>query len=177
MERWKGPSQTKPDAKPYRGKPYPIPVKNQEDMKHQVFRQFNIGTLWELSGGECKQHNWAFPTFGALKKNSIIRFLFDVHVLNAQVVCRGYLLRDQGPIEQCKRFQVWYHPGSHKGLPINRIRQAFWEDYSHEGSSWPLVSFRDGWSLFFCLSQRGTPESVLGKYPTHKRQQAPRARI
>jgi hypothetical protein len=42
----------KPDAKPFRAKPYPIALKNREVMEHELERQCSIGCLGRLTPEE-----------------------------------------------------------------------------------------------------------------------------
>jgi hypothetical protein len=59
----------KEDARPYRAKPYPIPLKNRAVLKHEVARQCSVGCLGRLTPEEFEKREWAFPAFGIPKKN------------------------------------------------------------------------------------------------------------
>ena len=63
----------KDDAMPYYARPYPIPLKQLDAMKHEVFCQCEIGAMRMLIGKEAKENEWAFAAFGVPKKNGQIQ--------------------------------------------------------------------------------------------------------
>ena len=67
----------KPGAKPFHGRPFPIPRVHRETLKKEVERMVKLGILkWE---GES---NWAFPSFIIPKSNQSVRFISDFRELN-----------------------------------------------------------------------------------------------
>ncbi len=79
-------------TKPFRGKPYPIPLKNREVMEHELARQCSIGSLGRLTPEEFEKREWAFPGFGTPKKNGTVRFVIDFRRINSALVRREYPL-------------------------------------------------------------------------------------
>ena len=82
----------KPDAKPFRAKPYPIALKNREVMEHELDRQCSIGCLGRLTPEEFEEREWAFPAFGTPKKNGTIRLVIDFRRINANLIRREFPL-------------------------------------------------------------------------------------
>ena len=54
----------KPEAKPHRAKPYPIPLKNRDILEGEFRRQCSIGAMQRLTPEEFEGRVWAFPAFG-----------------------------------------------------------------------------------------------------------------
>ena len=59
-------------AVPVWAKPYPVPLKNREVFREEVYRQCSIGALRELSAEEVEKRVWASPCFGVPKENGTI---------------------------------------------------------------------------------------------------------
>ena len=69
--------ELKDGAKPYHGRPFPVPRIHRETMKKEVDRLVKLGILkWE---GESE---WAFPSFIIPKSNQTVRFISDFRELN-----------------------------------------------------------------------------------------------
>ena len=75
----------KPNAVPFWGQPYPIPLKNREVTELEVRRQCQIGALRQLSAEEIEDREWACPAFGVAKSNGSIRLVMDFRKLNDQL--------------------------------------------------------------------------------------------
>ena len=48
---------------------YPIPLARQDATKQEVYRQCDIGAMWQLTRKETEQNEWAFAAFSVAKKN------------------------------------------------------------------------------------------------------------
>jgi len=69
--------ELKEGAKPYHGRPFPVPRIHRETMKKEVDRMVKLGIMkWE---GESE---WAFPSFIIPKSNQTVRFISDFRELN-----------------------------------------------------------------------------------------------
>ena len=69
--------ELKEGAKPYHGRPFPIPQIHRKTTKKEVERMVELGILkWE---GESE---WAFPSFIIPKTNLTVRFISDFSELN-----------------------------------------------------------------------------------------------
>jgi len=73
--------QLKPGAKPYHGKPFPIPRVHKDTLKKEVERLVEIGVLKRQPTSE-----WASPTFIIPKKNKQVRFISDFREVNKRIV-------------------------------------------------------------------------------------------
>ena len=73
--------QLKPGAKPYHGKPFPIPRVHKGTLKKEVERLVEIGVLKRQPTSE-----WASPTFIIPKKNKTVRFISDFREVNKHIV-------------------------------------------------------------------------------------------
>ena len=82
----------KQDALPFYGKAHPIPLKQLELIKNEVYRQCEIGDLRELKGKDADNRPWAFPAFGVAKKNGTIQLVIDFRKLNTMCVRLEYPL-------------------------------------------------------------------------------------
>lgn len=82
----------KPDAKPHRARPYPVPLKNQEILEGEFWRQCSIGAMRHLTPEEFEVREWVFPAFGIPKKNGSICLVIGFCRLNANLVRREYSL-------------------------------------------------------------------------------------
>lgn len=77
---------------PVWAKPYPVPLKNREVFKDEVYRQCDIGALRELSAEEIEKREWASPCFGVPKKNGSIRLVMDFRQINKVLKRKEYPL-------------------------------------------------------------------------------------
>ncbi len=82
----------KPEAKPRRAKPYPVPLKNWEILEGEFQRQCDIKAMRRLTPKEFEAREWAFPTFRIPKKNGTIRVVINFRRLNTELVRREYPL-------------------------------------------------------------------------------------
>ena len=69
-------------AMPVWAKPYPVPLKNQEVFREEVYRQCSIRALQEISVEEVEERVWASPCFGIPKKKGTIRLVMDFRQIN-----------------------------------------------------------------------------------------------
>ena len=80
-------------AKPYHGKPFPIPQFHLATIKKEVKRLVDIGVLKPIQESE-----WAFPSFIIPKKSKepgkpgTVRFLSDLRELNKRIIRKPYPL-------------------------------------------------------------------------------------
>lgn len=79
-------------ATPVWAKPYPVPLKNRDVFKEEVYRQCDIGALRELSAEEIEKREWASPCFGVPKKNGSIRLVMDFRQINKVLKRKEYPL-------------------------------------------------------------------------------------
>ena len=83
----------KEDAKPFRSKPYPIPLKQRKEMEKEVYRQCDIGALRQLLAEEIEERDYIYPAFGVAKRDDVsIRLVFDPRKLNAILVRKEHYL-------------------------------------------------------------------------------------
>ena len=69
--------QLKEGAKPYHGRPAPIPKKHMEITKKEIQRLCDLGVLqWQADS------EWALPTFIIPKKDNTVRVVSDFRGLN-----------------------------------------------------------------------------------------------
>ena len=71
---------------PFYGKVYPIPLKQLEVSKNEVYHQCEIGALRELKGKDAENRSWAFPAFGVPKKDGTIQLVIVFRKVNAMLV-------------------------------------------------------------------------------------------
>ena len=69
------------DAKPYHGRPYPVPQSQKAVFKKEVERLCELGVLKRQPDSE-----WASPTFIIPKKNKTVRFISDFREVNKRIV-------------------------------------------------------------------------------------------
>jgi hypothetical protein len=79
-------------ATPIWAKPYPVPLKNRQVFREEVYRQCDIGALRELNANEIETREWASPCFGVPKKNGTIRLVMDFCQLNKVLEHKEYPL-------------------------------------------------------------------------------------
>ena len=73
--------ELKEGAKPYAGKPYPIPRIHRETLKKEVERLCELGVLkWQ------PESEWASQSFIVPKKDQTVRFLSDFREVNKRIV-------------------------------------------------------------------------------------------
>ena len=71
----------KKDAKPYHGRPYPIPHSQLDVFRKEVERLVELGVLKRQPESE-----WGSPTFIIPKKNKTVRFLSDFREVNKRII-------------------------------------------------------------------------------------------
>ncbi len=85
---WKLPPvsiELKEGAKPYHGRPYPIPKIHKATLMKKIDRLIAIGVLkWQPSS------KWASPSFIIPKKDHTVRTISDFRELNKRIVCKPY---------------------------------------------------------------------------------------
>ena len=85
--------ELKPEARPYHGRPFPIPQIHKETIKKEVKRLVDIGVLKPIQESE-----WAFPSFIIPKKSKepgkpvTVTFLRDLCKLNTSIIRKPYPL-------------------------------------------------------------------------------------
>ena len=93
---WRGEEvnfELRPDARPYHGRPFPVPHYHKETIKTEVKRLVEIGVLKPIQESE-----WAFPSFIIPKKSKdpnkpgTVRFLSDLRELNKRIIRKPYPL-------------------------------------------------------------------------------------
>ena len=72
-------------AKPYHGRPYPIPHIHKAALMKEIDRLMGIGVLKRQSSSQ-----WASPTFIIPKKDMTVRTITDFRELNKRIVRRPY---------------------------------------------------------------------------------------
>ncbi len=77
--------ELKEGAKPYHGRPYPIPKIHEVTLMKEIDRLISIGVLkWQPSS------KWALPSFIILKKDHTVRTISDFREINKQIVRKPY---------------------------------------------------------------------------------------
>jgi len=93
---WRGEEvnfELKPEAKPFHGRPFPVPHFHKDTIKKEVKRLVEIGVLKPIQESE-----WAFPSFIIPKKSKdpgkpgTVRFLSDLRELNKRIIRKPYPL-------------------------------------------------------------------------------------
>ena len=85
--------ELKPEAKPFHGRPFPVPHFHKDTIKKEVKRLVEIGVLKPIQESE-----WAFPSFIIPKKSKdpgkpgTVRFLSDLRELNKRIIRKPYPL-------------------------------------------------------------------------------------
>jgi len=85
--------ELRPEAKPYHGRPFPVPHHLKDTIKKEVQRLVEIGVLKPIQESE-----WAFPSFIIPKKSKVpgqpgtVRFLSDLRELNKRIIRKPYPL-------------------------------------------------------------------------------------
>jgi hypothetical protein len=77
--------ELKDGAKPYHGRPYPIPQIHKATLMKEINRLVGIGVLKRQTSSE-----WASPTFIIPKKDKTVRTISDFRELNKQIDRRPY---------------------------------------------------------------------------------------
>ena len=77
--------ELKKDAKPFHGKPFPVPRIYLETLRKEVDRLVEIGVLKRQPSSE-----WASPTFIIPKKNRMVRLISDFREVNKRIVRTPY---------------------------------------------------------------------------------------
>ncbi len=88
LRAWKLPPvsfELKEGAKPYHGRPYPIPKIHKATLMKEIDCLISIGVLkWQPSS------KWASPSFIILKKDLTVRTISDFRELNKRIVRKPY---------------------------------------------------------------------------------------
>lgn len=71
----------KPDAKPWHGRPYPVPRVHRDTVRKEVDRLVDIDVLEPVQDSE-----WGSPSFIIAKSNGTVRFLTDFRELNKRIL-------------------------------------------------------------------------------------------
>ena len=79
--------ELKPNAKPYRGRPFPIPQIHRATIMKEIERLIQIGVLEQV-----EQADWLSPSFIIPKSDRTVRFLSDFRELNKALVRRPFPL-------------------------------------------------------------------------------------
>jgi hypothetical protein len=90
LSNWNRPPvfiKMKEGAKPYHGRPYPIPQIHKATLMKEINRLESIGVLKRQSSSQ-----WASPTFIIPKKDITVRTITNFRELNKQIVRRPYLI-------------------------------------------------------------------------------------
>jgi len=77
----------KPNAKPFRANPYPVPRIHRDTIKRELKRLCELGVIEEIEGSQ-----WAAPSFFIPKPDGTGRFLTDFRGLNSQIERKPYPL-------------------------------------------------------------------------------------
>ena len=64
--------ELKPEATPFHGRPYQVPISNKEKFKEEIDQLVNLKVL-----KKCSDSPWASPSFSIPKKNGDMHFLKD----------------------------------------------------------------------------------------------------
>jgi len=75
----------KDGAKPYHGRPYPIPQIHKATLMKEINKRVGIGVLKRQTSSE-----WASPTFIIPKKDMTVRTISNFRELNKRIVRRPY---------------------------------------------------------------------------------------
>ena len=77
----------KEDAKPYHGRPYPVPHARKETLKKELNRLCELGVFeWQ------PKSEWASPSFIVTKKDQTVHFLSDFREVNKRFVRKPFPL-------------------------------------------------------------------------------------
>ena len=90
LGEWKGESvkfELKPGAKPFRGRPFPVPRIHKETVIKELERLIDIGVLEQVESAD-----WMSPSFIVPKHDRTVRFLTDFRELNKALVRRPFPL-------------------------------------------------------------------------------------
>ena len=77
----------KPNAKPFRANPYPVPRIHRDTIRRELKRLCELGVIEEIEGSQ-----WAAPSFFIPKPDGTGRFLTDFRGLNSQIERKPYPL-------------------------------------------------------------------------------------
>jgi hypothetical protein len=77
--------ELKDGAKPYHGRPYPIPQVHKATLMKEINRLMSIGVLKRQSSSQ-----WASPTLIIPKKDMTVRTITDFRELNKRIIRRSY---------------------------------------------------------------------------------------
>ena len=74
-----------PTAKPYHGRPYPVPHSQEKKLKAEIARLVEAGVLRKVNRSE-----WGFPAFTVPKADTTIRSIADLRELNKRIKRKPY---------------------------------------------------------------------------------------
>ena len=78
--------ELKEGAKPYHGRPYPVPMSQEKKLKDEIKRLENYGVLRKINHSE-----WGMPSFTIVKKDGItLRSIADLRELNKRIKRKPY---------------------------------------------------------------------------------------
>jgi hypothetical protein len=80
----------KEGAKPWQGRPYPVPKIHEVTVRKEVDRLVEIGVLELITSEESK--GWGSPSFIIAKSNGQVRFLSDFREVNKRILRRPFPL-------------------------------------------------------------------------------------
>ena len=128
--------ELKPNAKPYHGKPFPIPKAYEQTTRKEAKRFEDIGVWYHNPNA-----TWAAPTFIQPKKTGDVRILTDLRELNKWIVRKPYPLpKIQDMLQKLEQFSYataldlsmgYYH------IPLDKESQELcttilpWGKYSY----------------------------------------------
>ena len=85
----------KPNAKPFRANPYPVPRIHRDTIRRELKRLCELGVIEEIEGSQ-----WAAPSFFIPKPDGTGRFLTNFHGLNSQI--------ERKPYPRCLRSRTFF---------------------------------------------------------------------
>ena len=101
---WKGKSvnfELKPGAKPYHGRPFPVPQLHKDTIKKEVERLVEIGVLKPIQESERASSSFIIPKKSIdPNKPGTVRFLSDLRALNIYVIRKPYPIPKVGTVLQ-----------------------------------------------------------------------------
>ena len=77
--------ELKPDAKPYHGRAFPVPVIHKDTLMKELERLVELGVMIKQPNSE-----WGSPTFILPKKNKTVRVLTDFREVNKRIVRKPF---------------------------------------------------------------------------------------
>ncbi len=106
--------QLKEGAKPFHGRPYPLPKVHKATLMKEIDRLVSIGVMkWR------PYSQWALPSFTIPKRDLTVRTISDFRGLNKRIVSNT---QNQYHIARARRLHVCNCPGFEHGLLYHQIR-------------------------------------------------------